>query len=135
LEDSFYKKGHIDRLQVGIYTGESPFHSPQRGIKRLKPRHLDHEMLHVESLVQQACWCFLVPGSRSSENADCTDETHMGLSYSFPGTIAKQTRTIFPSLYQRTYHQLGKMKIVKQNTWLREGNAYKSYPALIFGIE
>ena len=41
-------------------------------------------MLHVESLVQQACWCFLVPGSKSYENADCTDETHMGLSYSSP---------------------------------------------------
>ena len=42
-----------------------------------------------------------------------------------PRTIAKQTKTIFSSLYQRTYNQLGKMKIVKQNIWLREGNLIK----------
>ena len=39
-------------------------------------------MLHVELLVQQACWCLLAPGSKSYENADSTDETHRGLSYS-----------------------------------------------------
>lgn len=49
----------------------------------------------------------------------------LGSVLQLPWTIAKQTKIVFPSLYQGTYNQLGRMKIVQQNIWFREENANK----------